>query len=427
MPMNYEEVLSYLYTNLPMFQRMGGMALKKDLSNTLKLCAYLDHPERKFRSVHIAGTNGKGSSSHYLASILQEAGYRVGLYTSPHLKSFTERIRINGRMVDNEYVTEFVNEHRSFIEELKPSFFEITVGMAFDYFARQQVDVAVIEVGMGGRLDSTNVITPEAALITNISYDHQQWLGDSLTEIAGEKAGIIKEGIPVVIGENQPEVFDRFRQTASGKNATLVKAWEQYALEIHGDTWVFRTGESTIRVEGAGLPEYQQLNLPGVLALAGILRDQRSFRVTDEQMEKGIRNMKSNTGLMGRWQVIARQPKVICDVGHNEAGFAFILKQLKKESYAKLYIILGMVSDKDIMPVLKMLPPEAGYYFCQANIPRALDAGILQQKAEEAGLHGVVIQEVNEALAAAREQAGTDDLIFVGGSNFVVAELNELT
>lgn len=426
MPMTYEEVLTYLYENLPMFQKIGGKAYKKDLTNTLALCDYLDHPENGFRSVHVAGTNGKGSSSHYLAAILQKSGYKTGLYTSPHLKSFTERIRIDGQEVSEAFVSDFVNTHKSFIEEIKPSFFEITVGMAFEYFAREKVDIAVVEVGMGGRLDSTNVITPEVSLITNISLDHQQWLGNTLKEIAAEKAGIIKRGIPVVISENQPEIQDVFRNIARNAGAPLHLAYENYSVSVDQKNWsINRYGYTSVEVNAEGLPIYQQSNLPGVLQVVDVLR-QKGYEIPEDAVCKGILEMKKLTGLKGRWDVLSTDPLVICDVGHNLAGIQYILRQLERITFNTLHVVWGMVSDKDVRPVLRSLPRDAKYYFCTAKIPRAMNATELHRLAEEEGLQGIIIDDVNDALNEARKNARKDDLILVGGSNFVVAEVNEL-
>ncbi len=424
--MNYEQVLTYLYENLPMFQRVGGSAYKKDLTNTYRLCDYLGNPEKKFKSVHIAGTNGKGSSSHFIASILQEAGYRVGLYTSPHLKSFTERIRLNGKEVEKEFVTSFVNEHQPFIESLRPSFFEITVGMAFQYFAAKEVDIAVIEVGMGGRLDSTNVIVPEVGLITNISFDHQQWLGNTLPEIAMEKAGIIKKDIPVVIGEKQEELIDLFSQKAMDTGAPAYYAFEEVSVDVEGDEWVIHRNESpSLRFSSQGLPAYQQRNLPGVITVVKQLND-RGYSISDENIIAGIRHMKQNTSLKGRWDVLDMHPLVVCDVGHNIAGISFVLQQLESITYNQLHMVIGMVSDKDIRPVLSLLPKNAMYYFCEAKIPRAMPAEGLAGEASTCGLRGEVIPDVNDAIKRARARAAAEDVIFIGGSNFVVAEINEL-
>ncbi|MDX1628370.1 MAG: folylpolyglutamate synthase/dihydrofolate synthase family protein [Fulvivirga sp.] len=421
----YQSVLDYLYTQLPMFQRIGAAAYKKDLSNTIKLCEQLDNPQRNFRSVHVAGTNGKGSCSHFIASILQEAGLKVGLYTSPHLKSFTERIKINGEEMPEKAVMNFVNHHHALINKLKPSFFEITVAMAFEHFSKEKVDFAVIEVGMGGRLDSTNIILPEVALITNISKDHEQWLGNTLAKIAGEKAGIIKPDVPVVIGEKQQETSDIFRKVAEENQSPLVFAEEVYHCEISEKLKVFKEGNQLFSIKAPTLAGYQSQNLQAVLAVIDQLR-QRGLSITSEHLQNGIHNMVRNTGLKGRWQLIQESPKIICDVGHNEAGVRFIVQQLQKETYDNLHIVWGTVNDKDIKSILHMLPKKAQYYFCQANIPRALAAHELKEQAAASGLQGEAYSSVAEAIDTAVGQASKKDLIFVGGSTFVVAEIDGL-
>lgn len=423
----YKAVLDYLYTQLPMFQRVGGAAYKKDLTNTIRLLEALDNPHDKFKSVHIAGTNGKGSCSHYTASILQSAGYKTGLYTSPHLKSFTERIKINGQEIPEMDVIGFVRAHQALIEEVKPSFFEITVAMAFDFFAREEVDIAVIEVGMGGRLDSTNVIHPLVSLITNISMDHQQWLGNTLTEIAGEKAGIIKENIPVVISEVQEEARPVFDKIAAAKNAPIHFATDFYTCRLNDDAFeVYNTKRDLLfEFNPELLATFQVRNIPAVLCVIDLLTEY-GFNVTKTNIREGITKMKVQTGLKGRWQVLGQQPKMVCDVGHNEAGVELIVKQLEKESFEKLHIVWGTVNDKDITHVLELLPKTANYYFCQANIPRALNVEELHAAAQKVDLKGNAYKSVNEAVDAAKKAADSKDLIFVGGSTFVVAELDEL-
>lgn len=422
---NYEEVLEYLYTQLPMFQRMGGAALKKDLTNTIALCQALGNPQDQFKSIHIAGTNGKGSCSHYTASILQAAGYKTGLYTSPHLKNFTERIKINGEEMLPQSVTEFVNAHRPLIERIKPSFFEITVAMAFDYFAKQKVDIAVVEVGMGGRLDSTNVITPEVCLITNISKDHEQWLGKGLVNIAKEKAGIIKSGVPVVISERQDEVYDVFKETAAANNATIYLAPDYYKANLNDAFKIYKNDKELFAFSDHQIASYQTKNIPAVLKIIDVLKEM-GFSIALENIKYGLQHMVMSTGLKGRWQLLSQKPKTICDVGHNEAGVRLIVEQLKKETYKHLHIVWGTVNDKDITEVLALLPKEADYYFCQANIPRALPVDDLKAKADAYGLQGTSFNSVSEALKSAQEQATPDDLIFIGGSTFVVAELDQL-
>ncbi|ELR70809.1 Dihydrofolate synthase [Fulvivirga imtechensis AK7] len=424
---NYKDVLNYLYTRLPMFQRVGGAAFKKDLTNTIALCEFLGHPEHQFKSIHIAGTNGKGSSSHYLAAILQSAGYKVGLYTSPHLKNFTERIKINGKQMPKDKVIGFVNRVLPFIESARPSFFELTVGMAFDYFAGEKVDIAVVEVGMGGRLDSTNVIIPEVSLITNISADHLQWLGNTLQEVAAEKGGIIKDHIPVVISERQTGISQVFENIAKQRKARLYYAGESYQAHFNeGRLLKVSSGSSGVfdlNIQPAG--NYQTKNIPGVLKVIDVLRD-RGFDINRDNVITGIEQVRDITGLKGRWHVLSHSPLTICDVGHNQAGVEVILDQLAHTPHKNLYMIWGTVSDKDVSGILKILPKEAYYYFCQADIPRAMPAGELHREAVKLGLRGEMIMDVNEAVKAARQKASHDDLIFIGGSTFVVAELNEI-
>ncbi|WP_333820844.1 bifunctional folylpolyglutamate synthase/dihydrofolate synthase [Ohtaekwangia sp.] len=427
----YQEALNYLYNNLPMFQRIGAVAFKKDLTNTWALCEALGNPQNKFKSIHIAGTNGKGSTSHMIASILQSAGYRTGLYTSPHLKSFTERIRLNGKEITEQFVVDFVNRIQPYIEKIQPSFFEITVAMAFDYFAMEQVDVAVIEVGLGGRLDSTNVITPELSVITNIGWDHTDILGDSLEKIASEKAGIIKHQIPVVVSERQPAVEHVFMAKAAAEEAALNFASDHYAV-----TTRLENGRATLTVEKDGsvlfdriaLPlrgHYQKKNLPGVLQAVTILQ-QQGWKITDKELLDGLEKVTSQTGLKGRWQILHEKPIVVCDTGHNLDGIAQVVEQIRHTPHHKLLMVIGMVKDKDISGVLKLLPTEANYYFCQADIPRALDADTLAAQAHALGLKGEVVRNVNEAIAKAKANAHAEDMIFIGGSTFVVAEIEGL-
>lgn len=424
--MTYQQTLDYLYQNLPMFQRVGAVAYKKDLTNTLALCEVLGNPHLKFKSIHIAGTNGKGSSSHMTASVLQEAGYKTGLYTSPHLKEFTERIRVNGKEVTQEFVTDFVERIKPAIESIKPSFFEITVAMAFDYFAKEQVDVAVIEVGLGGRLDSTNVITPVVSLITNISWDHADILGDTLPKIAFEKAGIIKSYVPVVVSEWQPEVRDVFIDQASKQHSKLTIASEKYRVERRAPgVFEVKSGREQFEVRLDLLGIYQTKNLAGVLATFDVLIENR-FKISREQLLKGLANVTALTGLKGRWQTVSKDPLIICDTGHNEAGISEILHQFNEVKFNRLHMVWGMVKDKDITKILAMLPKDASYYFCQAKIPRAMDAQELKSKATNAGLQGEVFPDVNEAIAQAKINYKKGDLIFVGGSTFVVAEVENL-
>ncbi len=423
----YAATLDYLYSSLPMYQRIGPAAYKADLSNTIALCEALGNPERKFKSIHIAGTNGKGSTSHMLAAILQSAGYRTGLYTSPHLKEFTERIRINGREVEKSFVVEFVDRIKPVMEQIAPSFFEMTVGMAFDYFVRQQVDVAVIEVGLGGRLDSTNVITPDLSVITNISWDHMALLGDTLPKIAFEKAGIIKKGVPVIISERQEEVEHVFTQRAAQMNSDIVFAKD--IVQLHpGDGGLDVYQQGLLWLEGLvpGLKgNYQQRNLPGVLTSALVLRE-LGYEIPDSAVMKGIAEVATLTGLKGRWQILQERPLTICDTGHNEAGIREVMDQLASIPHRKLHMVFGMVNDKDRSRILNLLPKDAVYYFCQASLPRALDARVLAEEASQFGLRGEVIPDVNKALSKARSAAGSDDIIFIGGSTFVVAEIENL-
>lgn len=433
--MTYAETLDYLFNALPMFQRVGASAYKADLTNTISLCEHLGNPQETFKTIHVAGTNGKGSTSHALASVFQAAGYKTGLYTSPHLKSFTERIRIDGKEITEEDVVEFVANNRAFLDQLQPSFFEMTVGMAFWYFAKEAVDIAVIEVGMGGRLDSTNVIHPELCVVTTIGYDHTQFLGNTLPLIAGEKAGIIKQGVPVVISQTQKETQVVFSQQAAAKQAAIVFAdqlWEVTKLPESENPTIqqpanFKVrssdGEFTMKFDLNG--DYQRFNLPGILEAVKQLRNQ-GWNLSDTTLQVGLESISEQTGLKGRWQLLQVNPIILADTGHNEAGIGEVVNQLKKYSYSKLWMVIGMVNDKDISKVLDLLPKEANYIFCQASIPRAMDAHELARKGNEKGLIGQVIPIVTEALEFARKNASPDDLIFVGGSTFVVAEIENL-
>ncbi len=420
---DYPATLKYLYEVLPIFQRVGAVAYKADLTNTLLLCEAIGNPQHQFKSVHVAGTNGKGSSSHMMAAILQSAGYKTGLYTSPHLKEFTERIRIDGKEIDQASVVDFVHRIRPAIEKIQPSFFEITVAMAFDYFAKEQVDIAVIEVGLGGRLDSTNVITPLVSLITNISYDHKDLLGDTLPAIAAEKAGIIKPQVPVVVSEYQQEVAAVFTDKAQKENTTVEMASARFRLEEKKvyDGNAVRFTDLTPELKGG----YQAKNILGVILTIEKLK-QRGFTITDAHIRKGIEQVTTLTGLKGRWQKLGEHPLMMCDTGHNEAGVAEVIKQIQTLSFDQLHMVIGMVKDKDITSVLQLLPKNAVYYFCQAKIPRAMEAVELSQRAAAAGLKGEVIADVNEAIAKAKASAKANDLIFIGGSTFVVAEINEI-
>lgn len=399
-----------MYKALPMFQRVGQAAFKKDLTNTIKLCDALDNPQNKFKSIHIAGTNGKGSTSHMIASVLQTAGYKVGLYTSPHLKSFTERIRINGQEVEQDYVTRFVEGNQRLIEEVKPSFFEMTVAMAFDYFARQKVDVAVIEVGLGGRLDSTNIITPELSVITNIGFDHMEMLGDTLPKIAFEKAGIIKLGVPVVVTEKHVETAEVFKVVAADRKAELTFAEDLKFDEIP-------------LTDLQGL--YQVKNIKGVLTALKILND-NGWKLSSESIILGLGNVQANTGLKGRWQQLNIHPLTICDTGHNKEAFEYIVNQVSTCLYKNLYMVLGFVREKDLNPILSMLPEHAHLVFCEPRIPRGLLLEELRVKTQHMKQKRNYIQDVNEAIKFAKAQANAEDMIFIGGSTFVVAEIEEL-
>ena len=430
--MDYAQTLQYLYQRLPMFHRIGKAAYKADLDNTLALCAHLGNPERQFKSVHVAGTNGKGSSSHLLAAALQSAGYRTGLYTSPHLKSFTERIRIDGREIEREAVVDFVARYGDAIERIMPSFFEMTVGMAFDYFARQQVDIAVIEVGLGGRLDSTNVITPLASLITNISYDHQDILGNTLPEIAAEKAGIIKPAVPAVVGERQEEVAAVFREKAARAGAPVYFAADRYRVVDRGiramrrvvDVW---EGDSLYLTDLSCqlLGDYQLRNIPGVLQTLQLLGP-AGFPVQPGHIRAAFAAVTDLTGLKGRWQVLGDNPLTICDTGHNEGGIRALVEQLAHQPHRTLHFVFGTVKDKDLSLVFPLLPRDALYYFCQADIPRAYPAAELREAAGRYGLQGLAVENVNDAIRQARGQATPDDLIFIAGSTFIVAEIADL-
>lgn len=389
-----------------MFQRVGSSAYKPDLTNTLSLVAYLGNPHLQFKSIHVAGTNGKGSTSHMLASVLQEAGYQVGLYTSPHLKDFRERIKINGQMISKEEVVSFVETHRDFLESRSFSFFEMTVGLAVDFFAKAKVDIAVIEVGMGGRLDSTNIISPEVSVITNIGFDHVGFLGTTLPEIATEKAGIIKSGIPVVIGENQAETLPVFNAVAKRLGSRLVVA---DSLPDQGFT-----------SDLLGL--YQKKNIQTAVATLGVLQ-QAGWAITTQQIREGLLRTLSNTGLLGRWQVLRQSPLVVADTGHNESGLQVVFQQIAQQKYRRLHLVVGVVADKDLEKILPLFPIGATYYFARPNIPRGLEAEVLKEKASIYGLDGRVYRSVQGAYRAALQAAQPDDFVFVGGSTFVVAEI----
>lgn len=387
-----------------MYQQKGRKAYNAKLDGIQKFAAHLNHPENKFKSIHVGGTNGKGSSSHMLASILQEAGYKVGLYTSPHLKDFRERIRINGQAVNESFVVGFIKENRTFFKEHELSFFEMTVGMAFEYFAKEKVDIAIIEVGLGGRLDSTNIIVPEAALITNIGMDHVDMLGDTLEKIAFEKAGIIKEKVSVVISEFQKQTAEVFETVAKSKNAKLIFAEKEIQKE-------YRTSL---------LGNYQAKNVKGVLA---VLNELKGFVASEENRMAGLLNVAENTGLMGRWQVLQENPKVVCDTAHNAEGLSLVLDQIRHQEFEKLHIVLGFVKDKNLDALLALFPKKAEYYFGRPDIERGLEVSILVKKAAENGLIGKTYSSVDAAYQSTLEKANSADFIFIGGSTFTVAEV----
>lgn len=427
--MDYRDTIDYLYSKLPVFHRIGATAYRPDLGNIVKLCDALGQPHREFRSLHIGGTNGKGSVSHMLAAILHQAGYKTGLYTSPHLVDFRERIRVNGQMIPESEVIDFVSSQRPLIESLKPSFFEVTVAMAFDFFARQKVDIAVVEVGMGGRLDSTNLLTPELSVITNIGFDHVRILGPTLAAIATEKAGIIKPGVPAIVGEFQEETAPVFREKARQAGAPLQFAsqeWETQLSSGGGVEFLNLTAVSTkdgrrleLQLDLKG--HYQLKNIKTVLTAVSALR-QKGYRIEQKRLRDALRQVQALTGLAGRWQVLSTQPLVVCDTAHNESGIREILIQLAATPHDRLHVVFGMVNDKEVDKVLDMLPKDARYYFCKADVPRAMDAQALHRKASGSGLQGASFPSVRAAISAAREQAGAGDLIFIGGSTFVVAE-----
>lgn len=404
--MTYQDTLNWMFSQLPMYQRQGKTAFKKDLSNTLKLAEHLNNPENKFKSVHVAGTNGKGSTSHILASVLQEAGYKVGLYTSPHLKDFRERIKINGQEVSKHFVIGFIKRNKSFFEANKLSFFEMTVGMAFDYFAKENVDIAVVEVGLGGRLDSTNIVTPEVSVITNIGLDHTQFLGDTLEAIAFEKGGIIKPNISVVIGETQKETAPVFKSLAKSCDSEILFA-DQLVSEVYTSDLI---------------GSYQSKNIKTVVQTVKQLQE-KGFKISNKNLKQGLLKVVKNTGLLGRWQILKEKPKVVCDTGHNREGLIYVMQQLSNEIFESLHIVFGVVNDKDLSSIVDLLPKKATYYFCKPNIPRGLDAEELQQIFSSYKLKGKAYRSVNEAYNSALNNAKKDDFIYVGGSTFVVAEI----
>lgn len=427
--MNYKQTLDYLYGKLPMFTRVGAVAFKKDLHNTIAMCEKLGNPQHKFKTIHVGGTNGKGSTSHMLAAILQQAGYKTGLYTSPHLKDFRERIRINGEMITEDFVTDFVAEQQDIMEEISPSFFEVTVAMAFSYFAKEQVDIAIIEVGLGGRLDSTNIITPELSVITNISLDHTNILGTTLPEIAKEKAGIIKPGIPVVIGEQQEETKALFIQKAVESNSRITFADQ----ELHITNLVKKEKYLNADVFSGNAPLYQHLeldlngsyqrkNILTVIQSIQILKE-KGYQIADEALYAALKDVKGLTGLQGRWQTLGENPLIICDTGHNIGGITEVVQNINDTPHDQLHVVIGMVKDKDISGVLKLLPKDAHYYFCKPELERALPAAELAEEAKQYELIGDVFPTVQLAFQAAKDNADSNDMVFVGGSTFVVAEV----
>ena len=426
--MNYKETIQFMYSALPMFQREGKAAYKANLNNSIAFDEYLQHPHTNYKSIHIAGTNGKGSTSHILASIFQEAGYKVGLYTSPHLKDYRERIRINGECVKKEFVIDFIKQHQSFIQKQKCSFFEMTVFMALEYFKKEKIDIAVIETGLGGRLDSTNLIKPELSIITNISKDHTQFLGDTIEKIAVEKAGIIKDNTPIIIGESKKEYDFVFQETAKNKNADIFFADKHLQIPF-----MLKTLENRLKfnIEKEGkilfkdleidlLGNYQQKNI--ITAVCSILHLQKKIEVSTENIYNGLKKVVKNTHLLGRWQIMDSNPLIVCDTGHNEDGVKYVIEQIKNTAYKRLHIIWGMVADKNIDKILELLPENANYYFTKAQIPRAMDEKLLSTKAKKVNLKGESYEIVNKAIKSAIENAEANDFIFIGGSTFIVAE-----
>ena len=397
--MNYKDTLKYLFSQLPMYQRTGAAAYKKDIGNIIEACNFLDNPHKKFKSIHIAGTNGKGSTAHLISSILQEAGFKTGLYTSPHLKDFRERIKINGVKISENDVISFVTKNKKNFEKINMSFFEYTVALAFDHFAKEKVDIAIIETGLGGRLDSTNIISPEISVITNIGYDHMNLLGNTLEQIAIEKAGIVKEKTPVLIGRKQIETESVFEEKASQKN-----------------TSVFYAKQNEVKFN---VPNFQKENINTSISAIKIL----DWKISNQEINDGIKNVNQNTGLRGRWETLSKNPKIICDTGHNVDGISNIISQLKQIKFNKLHIVFGTVNDKKINDILNLLPKDAKYYFCKAKIDRALNADKLKSIANEYKLIGESFESVEKALLNAKNNAKKEDLIFIGGSTFVVAEV----
>jgi dihydrofolate synthase/folylpolyglutamate synthase len=424
----YNSILNYMYTQLPMFQRVGSQAFKKDLTNIKLLCEHFGNPFDEYPCIHIAGTNGKGSTAHLISSILQEHGYKVGLYTSPHYRDFRERIKIDGKYISRKYVVDFVENHKTIFEKIKPSFFEITVALAFDFFAKEKVDIAVIETGLGGRLDSTNIITPILSVITNISFDHQQFLGNTLKKIAGEKAGIIKKNIPIVLGESQAETISVFARKVKAKKSEISFADQNYQVVkksenlTHTKFDVFKNGKPLFTNQKINLHgSYQSKNI--ATALQAIDSLPAGFLFKKSKIASAFSNLKSLTNFKGRWQILQKDPIVLCDSAHNEAGLSLAMSQLNALKINKLHVVLGIVNDKSIEQMLNFFPKDAYFYFCKPDIPRGLEVEILAQKAAELGLSGRAYSSVKNALRAAKKKAGKKDLVYVGGSTFVVAEV----
>ncbi|MDX6184079.1 folylpolyglutamate synthase/dihydrofolate synthase family protein [Flavobacterium sp. Fl-77] len=405
--MNYQETTNWMFNQLPMYQLQGTSAYKEDLTNIKLLATHLDNPQNKLKCIHVAGTNGKGSTSHMLASVLQEAGFKVGLYTSPHLKDFRERIKINGEEISEDFVCSFIAQHKSFFEANDLSFFEMSVGLAFDYFVAEKVDIAVIEVGLGGRLDATNIITPLVSVITNIDLDHTQFLGNTLAAIAGEKAGIIKPNVPVVIGEYTPETQPVFLAKAEANKAPIYFASDLITTVLPSDL----------------LGDYQFHNKKTVQQTITVLNSQKEFKISDENLKSGLSKVVKNTGLQGRWQQLGENPKIICDTAHNKHGLAIVISQIEKEVFENLHIVLGVVNDKDLEAILPLFPKKACYYFCKPDSARGLDTQVLQEAAIKHQLIGEKYSSVSAAFLEAKKNATQNDFIYVGGSTFVVAEL----
>lgn len=401
--MTYEQTVNWMFSRLPMYQKQGRIAFKAKLDNVLLFSSELGNPEKKVKTIHVAGTNGKGSSCHMLASVLQEAGYKVGLFTSPHLKDFRERIKINGQEISEQYIIDFIKKHKDFLDKNTLSFFEMTVGMGFSYFEKSKVDIAIIEVGLGGRLDSTNIITPEVSLITNIGFDHTDILGDTLQKIAFEKAGIVKPHVPIVISEYQEEVYPVFKEVAAKSNSELILASHKNA---------------TYKTDLLG--SYQSGNIKGILAVLEVLK---GFQITGKNIENGLLNVVRNTGLKGRWQLLNNKPKVIADTAHNREGLQIVLKQIENEKYKQLHIVLGFVKEKKLENILPLFPEDAKYYFCSPKIDRGLEVEKLFEDATKGGLKGTVYSSVSEAYDTALVNSDKDDFIYIGGSTFVVAEI----